>query len=72
MQAIKGRQTGNEVERVQYHVGGAVPVGLLEAAQYLPAFRYRNPFIRNGRSGDVAAQLLQSVALVGLTDGGGM
>jgi hypothetical protein len=48
-------------------MGGAIAQRLLESVGGLSARVGREPFAGNGRPGDVAAELLQAIAFVGLT-----
>ena len=62
----------HQLERFEHDMGGAIAEGLLELADDLPALVGREPFVGNGRPGNVTAELLELVALIDLTDGGCM
>ena len=47
----------------------AVAKGLFEPIADLPPLVDRQPFVRDGRSGDIAAEFFQLIALFGLTAG---
>ena len=68
----QGRQAGNEVEWVENDVRCAVAKGLLEPVEDLPARIGREALVGNGGPGDVATELLELVALVGLAARGGV
>ena len=63
-------QSGNEVEWVEDDMGGAVAEGLFELVDDLATLIGGEALVGDGGSGDVTAELLELVALIGLTDGG--
>ena len=65
------RQAGDEVERVEDDVGGAVAKRLLEPIDDLSPIIGREPLVGDGGPCDVATELFELVALGGFTDGGG-
>ena len=68
----QGGESGDEVERFQHDMGGAIPKRLLVAV-HDPATTIDREAVRgNGRPSNVAAQSFQSAALVGFANGGGV
>ena len=65
----QGRQPSNEVERIEHDVRCAVAKGLFEPIDDLSPLVGRQPFVRDGRAGDIAAEFFQLIALFGLTAG---
>ena len=68
----QGRQAGNEVQGVEHDVRCAVAKGLFEVVHDLTTLVGQQPFVRNRRSGDIAAEFFQLVASFGLTACGRM
>ena len=62
-------EPSDEIQGVEHDVGGAVVERLLELVDDLFSFVGRQPFVRDGGSGDIAAEFFQLVALIGLTAG---
>lgn len=58
--------------RGEHAVRGAIVERLLEPLDDLHSLAGREPFVGNGRPGNVTADLLELVALAGLAAGGGM
>ena len=57
-------KTGNEVQRLEDDVGGPIPVRRLERVANVAVRRERQPFFRDRRTGDVAAQPFQLLAFI--------
>ena len=68
----QGGEARDEVHCIEDHMGGAVPERLFESVDHLSHLVQREPLVGNGGSGDVTAQFLEPVALVGLAAGSGM
>lgn len=68
----QGREARDEVHWIEDDMGGAVPERLFESVDHLSPVVQREPLVGNGGSGDVAAEFLEPVALVGLAAGCGM
>ena len=61
------RQTLHEFQRAHHDVRGAVAPGGLEFEHHLPGAVDLHAFVGQGRPRDVAAQLLQRLAVIGAT-----
>ena len=66
------RRAGDEIERVEDDVGGAVAKRLLEPIDDLSPIVGREPLVGDGGPCDVATELFELAALGGFTDGGGV
>ncbi len=60
----QGGQVGDEVQGFEDDVGGAVAVRCLERISHIPLTGQGQPVSGDGRTGDIAAQLLQLAPLV--------
>ena len=69
---FRGGEAGNEVDRVEHDMSGAVMEGVLESVDDLSAVIDREALVRDGWAGDVAAQAFEGVALMGLAAGARM
>jgi len=65
-------ESGDEVQRIQCHVGGAISEWLLQAIDHLAAVVDGKAVVGDGRARDVTAEPLELRAFVGLADGAGM
>ena len=54
----------HEFQRRQHDMGGAVTLGILELQHDLTGWIALEPFVGNGRAGDIAAQAFELLALV--------
>ena len=57
----------HELQRRHHDMGGAVAVGALELQHDLARWIALEPFVGNGRAGDIAAQAFELLALMGAT-----
>ena len=60
-------QALHELQRRHHDMGGAVAVGTLELEHELAGAIALEPFVGNGRAGDIAAQAFKLLALMGGT-----
>ena len=63
-------QAANAVQRIEDHVGGTVPKRLLAIVNDLAALVGGQALVGNGGPDDVAEELCELLALVGLSGGG--
>ncbi len=63
---------GQEVQRLEDHVGGTVPIGRLQFVTNPSIIQKRQAFLRYRRPGDIAAQPFQLVTLMRLRHYPGM
>ena len=61
----QSRESGNKVQRLQQHMGGAIAPGRLERVAYESLAGQRQARAGQGRAGDVAAQALDLVSIIG-------
>jgi hypothetical protein len=64
------RQPGDEIQRLKHGLRGTIPERLLVLVHDPAARIDGQPFDRNRRAGDVAAQTFQTVTLIRFTDRG--
>ena len=68
VQARTGKERGEalqEFQRRHHDMGGAVLIGALQLQHRLASTVALEPFVGNGRAGDIAAQLFECLALIG-------
>ena len=65
-------EAGDTVEWIEHDLRRAVAKGLLEPIDDFFTFVHREPFVGDGGSGDVTAELFELVALLGLAAGCGV
>jgi len=60
-------QALHELQRRHHDMGGAVAPGALELEHDLAGWIALEPFVGDGRAGDIAAQAFELLALMGVT-----